>query len=990
MTNENIEDVRKHFLRLLDLEPEQRASYLNAHCDEDETLREELESLLEQVTVAERFDDREDLLGQAVQDFFIDDAPPMLPSRIGRYEVLSLLGEGGMGFVYLAKQESPKRTVALKVIRPGSQSAELERRFRFESEALARLEHPGIAQIFDAGKAEVTMNGVQGPSQLFLAMQYVEGENLKQYADENGLSTDDKLELIAKVADAVDHAHTQGIIHRDLKPGNIIVDAHGMPKVLDFGVARATNDDLMTVTMQTQAGQLLGTLAYMSPEQASEDQAQTDTRVDIYALGVIAYELLAGRLPLVLSGLSIAGAASVIRNRHPQKLGSLDTSLGGDIETVVHHALQKDPNQRYATAGAMAEDLRRLKKNQPISVRPPSAAYELRMLIRRHKIPAALVACVFLALIIGTITTVLMLWRALDAETLAEDRLKEETRAREETDQVNRFLDGFLINSNDLLSAKGKKVPYLSVIRNAATALEKADGGDRDGAEYIPTDKKALARIYNRLARDFDLLDEDVLATRMSKRAWDLRKEALGPGDEETVESGIGYLRTVVRNGINPEKALEIADELLPWANALPAKEYGQRQAQVSFEVGQALMYKGMLKDAKRMIEHALQRYLQAGEDKELGADIRAGLAACNRRLGNLKEGERLLREAIIVMGREKGDESIQVTTLKSNLAVNLVGQDRIKDALPLFEEALERRIELMGAESTALLIPESTYATALAKDGQLARSIKILRSNLERHKTFYKGLHRNVGFPTLFLARALSFRGDWQESRALFEELFLIWRKEMPADHHRMGRALYDAAAPLIHQNAPLLASQLVSESEKILIKNFGESNADVARARLRQASCMRMNNELSLAKRTVHSALSKCQEPSFIETQANLELGEIALAESKAKEAILFFQKVEESKRSQDRYLRGQATLLKAQALAENDLQAGLKHLIERYPFVHEEIRGEHWIARSIVDQVSSWLTQSNRAKEAKEWRELLKTNGPPPVRRSSVSNE
>ena len=221
--------------------------------------------------------------------------PPALPSTIGRYRIIRLLGEGGMGAVYEAEQDSPQRTVALKVIRAGYATDEMLRRFENETQALGRLQHPGIAQIYDAGTAETPLG-----RQPYFAMELVRGETLLKYCDEHKLNVRQRLELVAKICDAVQHAHQRGLIHRDLKPANIIVGEDGQPKILDFGVARLTDSDAQA-TRQTDIGQLIGTLAYMSPEQVLGDPAEVDTRSDVYALGVILYELLAGKMPYMLS-----------------------------------------------------------------------------------------------------------------------------------------------------------------------------------------------------------------------------------------------------------------------------------------------------------------------------------------------------------------------------------------------------------------------------------------------------------------------------------------------------------------------------------------------------------------------------------------------------------------------------------------------------------------------------------------------------------------
>src|SRR5262245_20596627 len=298
--------------------------------------------------------------------------------KVGGYTITRLIGEGGMGAVYEAEQDQPRRTVALKVIKAGFASPELLRRFAQESQALGRLQHPGIAQIYDAGTADTGY----GP-QPYFAMEFIRGETLIEYVRKHRLNTNQRLEIMAKVCDAVHHAHQRGLIHRDLKPGNILVDETGQPKILDFGVARVTDSDAQA-TMQTDVGQLVGTLAYMSPEQVLADPLELDTRSDVYALGVILYELLAGQLPYVISK-KIHEVLHTIREEDPSRLSSINRSFRGDIETIAAKALEKDKARRYASAAELASDIERYLKDEPIAAQPPTTLYQVQKFTRRHK-----------------------------------------------------------------------------------------------------------------------------------------------------------------------------------------------------------------------------------------------------------------------------------------------------------------------------------------------------------------------------------------------------------------------------------------------------------------------------------------------------------------------------------------------------------------------------------------------------------------------------
>jgi len=319
------------------------------------------------------------------------DAMPALPLLKGNYRILRTIGEGGMGVVFEAEQSFPRRRVALKAIRPGMASRGLLRRFRNEVQILARLQHPGIAQLYEAGIADE-----HAPDQAYFVMEYVDGTALTHYADSNKLDRRGRLTLLARICDAIQHAHQRGVIHRDLKPANILVTADGSPKIVDFGVARAVQADPAT-THSTQSGQLLGTPSYMSPEQIQG--GEVDTRSDIYSLGVIAYELLSRRLPFDLANVPITKAAKVVAEEEPPSLGSVDRTLRGDPEVIVSKAMAKEPLRRYASAAEMASDLRHLLAGEAIAARGDSTTYILLKQLRRHRAAAGVVTLALLGLV---------------------------------------------------------------------------------------------------------------------------------------------------------------------------------------------------------------------------------------------------------------------------------------------------------------------------------------------------------------------------------------------------------------------------------------------------------------------------------------------------------------------------------------------------------------------------------------------------------------
>jgi eukaryotic-like serine/threonine-protein kinase len=510
--------------------PEARAAYLDAACGTDAALRGRVETLLRAAEHAGDFlEQPPDGLNGDLDSIGLSEKPG---DRVGRYKLLEKIGEGGCGVVYMAEQEEPvRRRVALKIIKLGMDTRSVVARFEAERQALALMDHPNIAKVLDGG---ATPTG-----RPYFVMELVRGVRITEFCDEAWLSTEARLRLFVQVCQAIQHAHQKGIIHRDLKPSNILVtvnDGAPVPKVIDFGIAKATGQRLTDKTLFTQFHAFIGTPAYTSPEQAEMSSVDIDTRSDIYSLGVLLYELLTGRTPFDGDQLLRAGLDEmrrIIRDEQPSRpstrlhtlgiaeatalsgkrqvsISELTGDVRGDLDWVVMKCLEKDRSRRYETANGIAADIQRHLDNEPVAARPPSSVYRLQKLIRRNRGRFAALSAVLLVLVVGVCVSIQLLVRenaamrrALLAEESAKaERLRNDRATRSMTKSGTAFL-----KRGDAEAAEKWLLEALGMRRSPA------DGEDKQAAELL----SALAHLRH-WQRDFAEVE------RLARESIDIRR----------------------------------------------------------------------------------------------------------------------------------------------------------------------------------------------------------------------------------------------------------------------------------------------------------------------------------------------------------------------------------------------------------------------------------------------------------------------------------
>jgi eukaryotic-like serine/threonine-protein kinase len=672
------------------------------------------------------------------------------PQRVGPYRILRKVGEGGMGIVYEAEQEAPvRRRVALKLIKLGMDTREVLARFDSERQALALMNHPNIARVYDAG---ATAEG-----RPYFAMEYVQGIPITDYCDKHKLPIRDRLGLFMDVCEGVQHAHQKGIIHRDIKPSNILVSSQDdapIPKIIDFGVAKATSQRLTEQTVFTEFGQVIGTPEYMSPEQAELTNLDIDTRTDVYSLGVLLYELLTGRQPFDATELRRAGLAEIqrrLREDEPPKPSSrvtvnsqdsavsatnrradvraLGRALSGDLDWITMKAMEKDRVRRYETPHALALDVGRHLNDEAVLAGPPSGLYRARKLFRRHRVSVLAASAVVVALIAGVIGTSWALLRAVQAERQAAAEAVESRRQTAIAEAVNGFLN------NDLLAAvapsaargQGKDVTMRQVLDVAGERIDRASqSGGRFASEPLV---EAAVRLT--LGHTYRELGAYAAAEPHLRRAVELRRGALGADHQETarVMNQLAVLHW--RQG-----RFDLAEPLYRQVYEVSRRTLGDDHLDtMAYEMNLASLYRaqGRYQDAEPLYQHNLETRLRVVGPEHPGTlDTMGNLANHYQETGRYDKAEALHRQAVETRRRVQGLKAPGTVSEMNNLANDLALLQRYDEAGLMMRETLALKLELYGAAHPTTLNTVSSLAELNGAIGHDAEAEVLHRQALE------------------------------------------------------------------------------------------------------------------------------------------------------------------------------------------------------------------------------------------------------------------
>jgi tetratricopeptide (TPR) repeat protein/predicted Ser/Thr protein kinase len=704
-----------------------------------------------------------------------------------------------MGAVYEAEQDHPRRNIALKVIRSSWASPQLLRRFEQESQTLGRLHHPGIAQIYEAGTADTPF----GPEPYF-AMEIIHGKPLMEYANAAKLDTRQRLTLMIEICDAVQHAHQRGIVHRDLKPGNILVDESGQPKILDFGLARVMDSDTEQMTRETDMGQLLGTLPYMSPEQVAADPMAIDTRTDVYALGVILYELLSNKLPYTLSQ-HLPEAVQTIQQVDPTPLSSVSRAYRGDIETIVGKALEKDKARRYGSASDLAADIRRYLGDQPITARPPSTTYQLRKFARRNRAAVIGVAAVFVVLITGVVAST---WEAVKARRAAAQARQQSAIAQ----AVNDFLQNDLLGQASAYK-QSKPDPDIKV----RTVLDRAAQRIEGKFDKQPEVEAAIRNTIGTTYTDLGLYPE---AAKQLEAALDLRRRVLGREHPETLRSMNDLALVYMYEGSRYPQAEALAGQTLEIRRRVLGPEHPETLLSMS---KLAIVYATEGKYAQAEALHSqtleIQRRVLGPEHPDTLGSMH-NLASDYYRQGKYAQAEALFSQVLEIDRRVLGPERPATLGAMNNLAAVYATEGKYAQAEALFSQVWEIERRALGPKHPETLRSMSNLADVYAIKGKYAQAEALLGQLLENEPERLDS--------TETLAHVYEDEGKYAQAEALLGRALEIGRRVLGPEHPYIFNCLSDLASVYQREGKYDLAGKYAAQALAGLRHALGPQHPD------------------------------------------------------------------------------------------------------------------------------------------------------------------
>jgi len=772
-------------------------------------------------------------------------------TMIGHYRLLEEIGEGGMGVVYVAEQQEPvHRQVALKIIKPGMDTRQVIARFEAERQTLALLDHPNIAKVLDAGKAE------SGRS--YFVMELVEGASLTDYCDQQQLSTRQRLELFAQVCLAVQHAHQKGIIHRDLKPSNVLVavyDGVPVPKIIDFGISKAVDRQPGEAALITGVGLMMGTPLYMSPEQAGASGLDVDTRSDIYSLGVMFYELLTGSTPFDAERVRKAAYDEIrrmIREDEPLRPSARISTLGeaaatismcrqtesaklsrvirGELDWIAMKCLEKDRDRRYETANALAADIQRYLANEAVAACPPSAGYRLKKFLQRNKGPVLAATLVLIALVGGTLGTTWGLLREAeraDGERQAKQEAiaaaEAEKQAKITAETVIKFVEDKILAAarpKDEDGGLGYDVKLADAVKATLPFVDKS----------FTAQPLVEARLRMTMGISFLDLGDATTATKQFEAARDLYTRRLGPDDPDSLRSMNNLANSYSAAGRHQD-ALKLREETLRLTKARLGPD-NPNTLGCMHNLANSYAAAGRNQGALKLYEETF-RLTQAklGPNHRDTLGCMDSLASAYRAVGRVQEALKLYEEALRCMKTILGPNDRNTLICMNNLANAFRAVGRVQEALKLHEETLPLRKAKLGPDHHDTLLSMGYLARSYADVGRNEEAIRLREETLRLTKTKLGPNHPDTLANMFYLANAYAEVGRDSEALKLREETLRLVKATLDPDHPSTLVSMNNLANSYADAGRNQEALKLYEETLRLMKAKLGANHPDTLR---------------------------------------------------------------------------------------------------------------------------------------------------------------